>query len=50
MSYARKSLIRCGLALGVDGTWTITQLFPQLQDIIAKHRPYFDELVVPILP
>lgn len=50
MSYARKSMIRCGLALGLDGTWTTNQLFPHLQDIITKHRPYFEGLEVPHLP
>ena len=50
MSYARKSMIRCGLALGLDGTWTINQLFPHLQEIIAKYRQYFEGLEVPHLP
>ena len=50
MSYARKSMIRCGLALDVDGTWSIGQLFPHLQDIVAKHRTYFEGSEVPQLP
>jgi len=41
MPYARKSIIRSGMALGVDGTWSVNQLFPHLQEIIAKHEPYF---------
>jgi hypothetical protein len=49
MSYARKSIIRCGLALGTDGTWSINQLFSQLQQIVAKHQQYFEGLEVPQL-
>jgi hypothetical protein len=37
MSYARKSMIRCGLALGTYGTWSVNHLFPQLQQIVAKY-------------
>ena len=29
MSYVRKSMIRCDLALGTDDTWSINKLFPQ---------------------
>ena len=50
LSYARKSMIRCGLALGIDGTWSVNQLFPHLQEIIEKHFPYFQGLEVPELP
>ena len=46
MSYAKKSMIRCGLALDRDGTWSISQLFPHLQDIVARHRKYFEGLEV----
>jgi hypothetical protein len=49
MSYARKSMIRCGLALGAEGTWSVNQLFPQLQQIVAKHQQYFEGLEVPQL-
>jgi hypothetical protein len=49
MSYVRKSMIRCGLALGTDSTWSINQLFPQLQQIVAKHQQYFEGLEVPQL-
>ena len=41
ISYARKARIRCGLALGLDGFWTVTQLFLHLQKIIAKHLQHF---------
>jgi hypothetical protein len=49
MSYARRSMIRCGLALGRDGTWNVNKLFPQLQQIVAKHQQYFEGLEVPQL-
>ena len=47
MSYARKGMICCGMALDVDGTWNVNQLFPVLQDIIAKHLQYFQGQDVP---
>ncbi|EGZ12175.1 hypothetical protein PHYSODRAFT_515705 [Phytophthora sojae] len=42
MSYARKAMIRCGLSLGIDGTWSVAQLYPHLQDVVAKHRAHFE--------
>ena len=48
MSYARKAMIRSGMALGVDGIWTVHQLFPHLQELIAKHEPYFHGQNVPL--
>lgn len=50
MSFARKSMIRCGLALGIDGTWNVQQLFPHLQEIFAKYEQHFRGLEVPPLP
>jgi hypothetical protein len=47
LTYARKAMIRCGLALDVTGKWRIQQLTPQLQTIIATHRNHFDGEVVP---
>ena len=41
MTYARKAMIRSGLALNVDGTWNVHQLFLHLQELLAKHEPYF---------
>jgi hypothetical protein len=41
MSYARKAMIHCGMALDVDGSWSVNQLFPHLQDIVVKHVQYF---------
>ena len=41
ISYARKAMICCGLALKLDGFWSVGQLFPHLQEIIAKNLQYF---------
>lgn len=40
-NYARKAMIRCGLSLGPDGSWSATQLFPHLREIIKKHPAQF---------
>ena len=37
MCYTRKIMIRCGLALTINSFWTTNELFPHLQEIIAKH-------------
>lgn len=42
LNYARKAMIRCGLSLGVDGTWKPSQLFPHLQVIISKFPEHFE--------
>jgi hypothetical protein len=47
MSYAKKAKIHCGMALDVDGSWSINKLFPHLQDIVAKHIQYFQGQDVP---
>ena len=39
--YARISMIHCGLALGLDGSWNITQLFSHSQEVIVKYLQYF---------
>lgn len=41
-TYARKAMIRCGLAKQPNGLWEISQLFPHLQNIVHKHRNHFD--------
>ena len=41
VSYARKAMIRCGLAPDTDGTWKVSQLFKPLQEIIARHHINF---------
>jgi hypothetical protein len=41
ISYSRKAMIRCGMVLALDGTWSVAQLFPHLQEIVAKHLQYF---------
>lgn len=42
ISYTRKCMIRCGLSKNTDGVWTITQLSPELQSIIAKYSAQFN--------
>ena len=41
ISYARKAMIRCGLALNINGIWETKQLFPHLQNIISKYSRNF---------
>ena len=48
ISYARKVMIQCGLALDINGTWRINQLSPYLQEIIATYQQYFDGQEVPL--
>ena len=43
----RKAMLRCHLALGLDGSWSVGQLFPHLQEIITKHLQYFQGEEVP---
>lgn len=40
--YTRKAMIRCGMALNINGVWEETQLFPHLQNIVAKYRENFE--------
>ena len=47
MSYARKAMICCGMALDVDGSWNVNQLFPHLQEVVRRHMPYFQGQAVP---
>lgn len=42
ISYARKAMIICGLALNTNGRWEERQLKPELQNIINKHRALFE--------
>lgn len=42
VNYARKAMIRCGLSLEIDGSWSPKQLFPHLQDIIQKYPDEFN--------
>ena len=37
-------MIRRSLSLGVDGSWSINKLFCHLEEIIAKHHSYFQDL------
>ena len=48
LTYARKSMIMCGMAKDVDGVWKIDQLKPELISICLKYKNYFDgEEVLP---
>lgn len=42
LSFARKAMIMCGLALNTSGVWEERQLKPELQNIINKHRHEFE--------
>lgn len=42
ISYARKAMIITGMALNSNGIWEPSQLRPELQVIISKHRSVFD--------
>jgi hypothetical protein len=37
LTFARKAMIRCGLALAVGGAWCVAQLLSELQEIIRQH-------------
>jgi hypothetical protein len=41
-TYARKSMIRCGLSLDLNGVWCVNQLFPELQRIVKEYPSHFD--------
>lgn len=42
LSFARKAMIMTGMALNTNGQWEVSQLTPQLQNIVSKHMEYFD--------
>ena len=42
LTYARKAMILCGLSLNTTGKWEISQLKPELQEIIKAQKMYFD--------
>lgn len=41
LSFARNAMIMTGTALNTNGPWEVSQLTPQLQQIVSKHRDYF---------
>jgi hypothetical protein len=41
MTYARKSMMRCGLSTDQDGVWRCEQLFLELQEIILQYPNHF---------
>ena len=42
LSEARKTMRVTGMALNINGQWEERQLLPKLQQIIHKHRQYFE--------
>lgn len=40
--FSRKAMIRCGMALNLNGRWEVKQLFPHLQDIVKKYEETFN--------
>jgi hypothetical protein len=36
ITYARKSMTRCGLSLDLNGGWCVKKLFPELQRIFKE--------------
>ena len=42
LTYARKSITRCGIALDVSGRWHESQLTPEIQQDIGKYRIHYD--------
>eukprot|EP00171_Calliarthron_tuberculosum_P003821 IDg3821t1 len=42
VSFARKAMVRTGMTLNLNGLWEEEQLFPNLQQIIARHRGHFN--------
>jgi hypothetical protein len=47
MTYARKSMMRCGLSTDQDGVWRCEQLFLELQEIIMQYPNHFHGEPVP---
>ncbi len=50
LTFARKAMVRCGLACGRDGEWSTNQLSYELQEIIAKWPSHFngEPVVAPV--
>jgi hypothetical protein len=47
VSFVRKTMIKYGLLLDLNGTWKREQLFDNLQQIIVDHYRYFEGELVP---
>lgn len=41
VSYVRKAMMGCGMALNLNGQWEVQQLFPHLQEIVKKYPDNF---------
>ena len=46
LRFARKAVIRTGLALNINEQWEERQLFPKLQEIVNKYRTHFEGALV----
>lgn len=42
VTFVRKAMVRCGLALSLNGVWEEKQLFTELQRITQKYKANFD--------
>lgn len=42
LSYVRKAMVMCGLALNLNGGWEERQLSPELRKIVKKHMNHFE--------
>lgn len=42
VSFTRKAMIGCGMALNFNGLWEVRQLFPHLQNIVSKYPENFN--------
>ena len=38
LSYARKTMIKLGMSLAIDGIWNVHQLLSYLQEIVGKYQ------------
>lgn len=47
MTYARKAMIRCGMSLDTNGSWSVDQIFPHLKNIVNEFLQYFGGDEVP---
>ncbi len=47
INFARKAMIRCGLAKDIDGHWRVSQLSKELQMILQKYPEHFAGTPVP---
>lgn len=46
LSYSRKAIVITRMALNTNGNWEVSQLRPQLQAIVHKHRNIYENTAV----